>query len=133
MATETTSDRTLELRLEDLEREKWRRLGGGDTPQELFADDFVSISYRDAGTARERKPELMLPDAAASRVNADAFRVMLLTSSSDDRTADAAVVTYRITEPRRLYATSVWVHRDGRWQTVLYQTTPIGGADLSEA
>ena len=36
------------------------------------------------------------------------------------------IVSYRVkglSFPWEAYATSVWVHRDGRWQTVFYQAT----------
>lgn len=89
----------------------------------LFADDFVSVEYgSDVQGGVHRK------------TRADVFSAPPLPSAefelSDWRFIHADphvfIVSYRvkgISFPWQAYATSVWVHRNGKWQTVFYQAS----------
>jgi hypothetical protein len=109
--------------LQRLERLKWIP----STPREeflaLFAEDFVSVEYGSnvhGGVHRRTRADVFSgPPAAASHYELSDWHFVRAT-------ADAVVVSYRVTGvsfPWQAYATSVWVRRDGRWQTVFYQTS----------
>ena len=114
--------------LQAMEDAKWHpaRLGSRDALKALFAPDFVSVEYGPDPMGFTYRSVGMPPalDAVADmldkmRFQATEWRVVPL--------ADGAVLlSYRITEPTlqwTAYASSVWVRRDGRWQTVYYQAS----------
>ena len=111
--------------IQRLESSKWNAssVGDRDAYLALFADDFVSVEYgSDVQGGVHRK------------TRADVFSAPPLPPAefvlSDWRFIHADphvfVVSYRvrgISFPWEAYATSVWVHRDGHWQTVFYQAS----------
>ena len=120
-ATGVTADVNADL--QRLERLKWVP----STPREqflaLFADDFVSVEYGSnvhGGVHRRTRADVFSgPPAPASHYELSDWHFVRATD-------DAVVVSYRVTGvsfPWQAYATSVWVKRDGRWQTVFYQTS----------
>jgi hypothetical protein len=110
--------------LQRLETAKWNPSTlGREEFMALFADDFVSVEYgSDVQGGVHRK------------TRADVFSAPPLPPAefalSDWRFIHAdphvLIVSYRVkgqSFPWQAYATSVWAHRDGRWQTVFYQAS----------
>jgi hypothetical protein len=126
--SDTRTEPSLEQVLIEKERRKWESFADtGRFAGEFLTEDFLSIGAMPGGGSRARHTDDRVVGTHQQRpeaVRVSDFRVQLLTTSSEARTADAAVVTYRLDAARPMYATSVWVRRDGRWQTALYQATP---------
>jgi len=109
--------------LKRLERLKWVASTPRDEFLALFADDFVSVEYGSnvhGGVHRRTRADVFSgPPTPASHYELSDWHFV-------KATPDAVVVSYRVTGvsfPWQAYATSVWVRRDGRWQTVFYQTS----------
>jgi hypothetical protein len=124
-ATTPRSTVASDAEIKELESSKWNpsTLGGRDAFMALFADDFVSVEY---GTD--------VQGGVHRKTRADVFSAPPLPPAqfelSDWRFVHADphvfIVSYHVNGlsfPWEAYATSVWVNRDGRWQTVFYQAT----------
>lgn len=109
--------------IQRLETSKWNPTTTRDAYLGLFAEDFVSVEYgSDVQGGVHRK------------TRADVFSAPPLPPAefelSDWRFVHADphvfIVSYRVkglSFPWQAYATSVWVNREGRWQTVFYQAS----------
>lgn len=109
--------------LQRLERLKWVASTPRDEFLALFADDFVSVEYGSnvhGGVHRRTRADVFSgPPAPASHYELSDWHFVRAT-------ADSVVVSYKVSGvsfPWQAYATSVWVKRAGRWQTVFYQTS----------
>lgn len=115
--------------LRPMEEGKWHpaSLGGVDKLRELFADDFVTVEYGpdvNGAVYRSEGAKKSLEGPLVEMLNKMSFtlsewRWMRLSD-------DAVLVSYRVTEPTlrwTAYATSVWVRRGGKWETVFYQAS----------
>lgn len=119
------SSETPDAELQRLESAKWdpASLGSRDAYIALFADDFVSVEYGSdvqGGVHRKTRADVFsappLPPAKFALSEWKFIRA----------DADVTIVSYRVNGlsfPWEAYATSVWVHRAGRWQTVFYQAS----------
>jgi hypothetical protein len=111
---------TAEQRLVDSEKKK-----DSQTLQQALAEDFIYVAYNGLVFTKDRiVKDLQYIDINESQM--ENFKVRKLG-------ADAAVLTYDLIVhgaigghelPRRMYASSVWVHRGDRWVLVLHQETP---------
>jgi hypothetical protein len=111
--------------LQRLETAKWDppSLGGRDAYIALFADDFVSVEYGSdvqGGVHRKTRADVFsAPPLPPAKFELSEWKFI-------HADADVVIVSYRVnglTFPWEAYATSVWVHRAGRWQTVFYQAS----------
>ncbi|HEV7767395.1 MAG TPA: nuclear transport factor 2 family protein [Thermoanaerobaculia bacterium] len=123
-STTATQVAVSETEIQRRETAKWNPTSlGGEAFMALFADDFISVEYGSdvqGGVHRKTRADFFsappLPEAE--------FEL------SDWRFIHADphvfIVSYRVNGrsfPWEAYATSVWVRRDGRWQTVFYQAS----------
>jgi hypothetical protein len=92
----------------------------------LMADDHVAITPYYGMVDREAQLK-NLPETKITTYKEAGLKVTLLTK-------DVARVTYRLTTKGTYkrtsisgnsYALAIWVKRDGRWQEVSYQETPM--------
>jgi len=87
----------------------------------LLADDFLEIGS--SGRTFDKKQIIdALTDESEFDYSLQDFQVKQLSS-------DIALATYRIeirqeAEPRTSLRSSIWVHRQGRWQLMFHQGTP---------
>lgn len=119
------SSATAEAELQRLETAKWdpASLGGREAYIALFADDFVSVEYGSdvqGGVHRKTRADVFsappLPPAKFALSEWKFIRA----------DANVTIVSYRVNGlsfPWEAYATSVWVHRGSKWQTVFYQAS----------
>lgn len=116
--------------LQRLEQSKWTPSPDGNREAflALFADDFVSVEYGSdvqGGVHRRTRADVFSgPPQAASHFQLSDWHFI----QADN---DVVVVSYRVTGtsfPWQAYATSVWSHRNGEWQTVFYQTSTAAPA-----
>lgn len=112
-----------------LERGVWNALVSGDAAADrtALADDFVGLYPDGFGDADSHAGQLVDgPTVASFRIEQE--RLV--------RLGDAhAVLCYRATYRRsgsevdeRMYVSSIWSERDGRWLNVFSQDTPVGDA-----
>ena len=114
-----------------LEREKWRRWNKDHLTwvEGILADEHLSIDATGGGVVERQAAleHLRLSKTVVAESRLSEFRVLRPTS-------DTALVTYIATakalvqgraHPSTAYCTSVWVNRNGRWQTVFYQSTAV--------
>jgi hypothetical protein len=82
----------------------------------LIADDFLEFGASgriwDAATTRR---------LVAARPSAGSME--LLDFAIDELAPGVVLATYRLGEPRPANRSSIWVHRDGRWQMRFHQGT----------
>ena len=111
--------------LQKFERFKWSPASATDRDAflALFADDFVSVEYGSdvqGGVHRRTRADVFSgPPSASSHYELSDWHFI----QADN---DVVVVSYRVKStsfPWEAYATSVWSHRNGKWQTVFYQTS----------
>ena len=112
--------------IQRLETSKWNpALLGGNREDflALFADDFVSVEYGSdvqGGVHRKTRADVFSgPPLPPAEFELSDWRFI----HADPH---VFIVSYRvkgISYPWQAYATSVWVHRGGRWQTVFYQAS----------
>jgi hypothetical protein len=124
-ATSSAASESADAELQHLESAKWdpASLGSRDAYMALFAEDFVSVEYGSdvqGGVHRKTRADVFsappLPPAKFALSEWKFIRA----------DADVTIVSYRVNGlsfPWEAYATSVWVHRAGRWQTVFYQAS----------
>jgi hypothetical protein len=111
--------------IQRLESSKWNPAlsVGRDAFLALFAQDFVSVEYGSdvqGGVHRKTRADVFSgPPLPPAEFELSDWRFI-----HADR--HVFIVSYRvkgISFPWQAYATSVWVQRDGRWQTVFYQAS----------
>lgn len=116
---------TADAELQRLETAKWDppSLGGRDAYIALFAEDFVSVEYGSdvqGGVHRKTRADVFsAPPLPPAKFELSEWKFI-------HADADVVIVSYRVnglTFPWEAYATSVWVHRANRWQTVFYQAS----------
>jgi len=115
--------------IQRLETSKWNpALLGGNREDflALFADDFVSVEYGSdvqGGVHRKTRADVFSgPPLPPAEFELSDWRFI----HADPH---VYIVSYRvkgISYPWQAYATSVWVQRGGRWQTVFYQASTAG-------
>jgi hypothetical protein len=111
--------------LQRLETAKWSpaSLGSKEAFMALFAEDFVSVEYGSD-----------VQGGAHRKTRADVFSAPPLPPAQFELSEwhfvranpDVIIVSYRVkglSFPWEAYATSVWAHRQGKWQTVFYQAS----------
>lgn len=111
--------------IQQLETSKWNATlsGGREAFMNLFAQDFVSVEYGSdvqGGVHRKTRADIFSgPPLPPAEFELSDWRFI-----HPDR--HVFIVSYRVNGlsfPWQAYATSVWVRRDGRWQTVFYQAS----------
>ena len=111
--------------IQRLETSKWNPalLPDRDAFLTLFADDFVSVEYGSdvqGGVHRKTRADVFSgPPLPPAEFELSDWRFI----HADPH---VFIVSYRvkgISFPWQAYATSVWVHRGDRWQTVFYQAS----------
>ena len=131
-AKETAPAQSLESILTAKERQKWDAFKTGPSADifEMFADDFVSIGYKlgppPLTVEMTTKKQMLLAGERSSPAEFILSDFHVIAPNSD-----TAIVTYKArgtanTPPGPefiIHATSVWVKRGERWQTVFYQAT----------
>lgn len=126
-ASTTTPGRVAasDAEIQTLETSKWNpsQLSGRDAFLALFAEDFVSVEYGSdvqGGVHRKTRADVFSePPLPPAEFELSDWRFI----HADPH---VFIVSYRvrgISFPWQAYATSVWVQRDGRWQTVFYQAS----------
>jgi hypothetical protein len=122
--TQTT---TSDAELQRLELSKWDPASAGrpEAFLALFADDFVSVEYGtdvQGGVHRRTRADVFSgPPTAPAKFELSDWRFV----HADPH---VYIVSYRVNGvsfPWQAYATSVWVQREGRWQTVFYQASTV--------
>lgn len=111
--------------IQRLETSKWNAAlpGGREAFMELFAEDFVSVEYGSdvqGGVHRKTRADVFSgPPMPPAEFELSDWRFI----HADPH---VFIVSYRVNGlsfPWQAYATSVWVRRDGKWQTVFYQAS----------
>ena len=111
--------------IQQLETSKWNaeQPGGRDAFMALFAEDFVSVEYGSdvqGGVHRKTRADVFSgPPLPPAEFELSDWRFI----HADPH---VFIVSYRVNGlsfPWQAYATSVWVRRDGKWQTVFYQAS----------
>ncbi len=111
--------------IQQLETSKWNAAqpGGREAFMDLFAEDFVSVEYGSdvqGGVHRKTRADVFSgPPLPPAEFELSDWRFI----HADPH---VFIVSYRVNGlsfPWQAYATSVWVRRDGRWQTVFYQAS----------
>jgi hypothetical protein len=84
--------------------------------KDLFGDDFTSIAFYQPGKiAVSTKQQLVSFPALPIKLQGSDFRLIRATG-------DCAILTYVITAGTiKVYATSIWAKRNGKWLSVFYQ------------
>ena len=102
------------------EKQKWDAFKKKDVNAiaAFYAEDFFSVGYGAAGVLRVTKAE-MIQAVALSDVAGYTLKDFKLVRLDED----CAVLTYKAVGKYPIYATSVWVNRDGKWLTAFYQAT----------
>lgn len=115
--------------IESLERQSWDawQRHDGEFYARFLSDDHVEIHATGPATKAQ-----IVPFVASGACAVSSF--VLGDMSFTQFSADSAVLTYRAEQettcggaqvPRRVWVTSGYVLRDGRWQNSLYVQTPI--------
>ena len=124
-ATSPARVAAFDTEIQRLETSKWNptSLGSREAFLALFADDFVSVEYGSdvqGGVHRKTRADVFsAPPLPPAEFELSDWRFI----HADPH---VFIVSYRVkglSFPWEAYATSVWVHREGRWQTVFYQAT----------
>ena len=111
--------------IQRLEASKWNAEppGGREAFMDLFAEDFVSVEYGSdvqGGVHRKTRADVFSgPPQPPAEFELSDWRFI----HADPH---VFIVSYRVNGlsfPWQAYATSVWVHRGGKWQTVFYQAS----------
>jgi hypothetical protein len=111
--------------IQRLESSKWNpaMAASRDAFLALFAEDFVSVEYGSdvqGGVHRKTRADVFSgPPLPPAEFELSDWRFI----HADPH---VFIVSYRvkgISFPWQAYATSVWVRRDGKWQTVFYQAS----------
>lgn len=111
--------------IQRLESSKWNATpaGGREAFMNLFAEDFVSVEYGSdvqGGVHRKTRADVFSgPPLPPAEFELSDWRFI----HADPH---VFIVSYRVNGlsfPWQAYATSVWVHRGGKWQTVFYQAS----------
>jgi hypothetical protein len=110
-----------------LESAVWDALvaGDADADQALLADDFVGV-YPDGFAGRLQHAETLAGGPTIAEYAIDSARLVPV---SDSAALLCYAATYRragATEAERMYVSSLWCHRDGRWVNTFSQDTPVG-------
>jgi len=89
-----------------------------------YAPDFVEIGYKPEGVRRQVRPDIA---AAFRELQTSAPSNMPPWTLSDFEVVrpsrDTVILSYRAEGFLKLYATTVWALRDGKWVSVFYQAT----------
>ncbi|HEX6642642.1 MAG TPA: nuclear transport factor 2 family protein [Thermoanaerobaculia bacterium] len=111
--------------IQRLETSKWNpsTLGSREAFMALFADDFVSVEYGSdvqGGVHRKTRADVFsAPPLPPAQFELSDWRFV----HADPHVFIVSYHVDGISFPWQAYATSVWVQRDGRWQTVFYQAS----------
>lgn len=122
--TTTGSVTASDAEIQRLESSKWNAAPGGrEAFMDLFAADFVSVEYGSdvqGGVHRKTRADVFSgPPLPPAEFELSDWRFI----HADPH---VFIVSYRVkglSFPWLAYATSVWVRRDGKWQTVFYQAS----------
>jgi hypothetical protein len=123
--TATTRVAASDAEIQRLETSKWNpsSLGGRDAFMSLFADDFVSVEYGSdvqGGVHRKTRADVFsAPPLPPAQFELTDWRFV----HADPHVFIVSYHAKGLSFPWEAYATSVWVQRDGRWQTVFYQAS----------
>ncbi|WP_199100002.1 nuclear transport factor 2 family protein [Dyella sp. ASV21] len=105
---------------------QWQIRADEQALRQLLAEDFFELGVSGAVWTREAVIEALRGEAFSPREVSD-FRVTRLADG-------VALATYRVhrhATPQRPAAaslrSSIWCHRDGRWQMQFHQGTPLPG------
>jgi hypothetical protein len=124
-ATTTVNVTASDAEIQQLETSKWNaeQPGGREAFMNLFAEDFVSVEYGSdvqGGVHRKTRADVFSgPPLPPAEFELSDWRFI----HADPH---VFIVSYRVNGlsfPWQAYATSVWVRRDGKWQTVFYQAS----------
>lgn len=124
-STALTNQAPTDAELQRLETAKWNpsSLGSKEAFMALFAEDFVSVEYGSdvqGGVHRKTRAEVF----SAPPLPPAKFELSEWQFIRADR--HVIIVSYKVkglSFPWEAYATSIWSHRDGKWQTVFYQAS----------
>jgi hypothetical protein len=124
-STGVTNQAPTDAELQRLESAKWdpASLESKEGFMALFVEDFVSVEYGSdvqGGVHRKTRAEVF----SAPPLPPAKFELSEWQFIRADR--HVIIVSYKvkgISFPWEAYATSVWSHRDGKWQTVFYQAS----------
>jgi hypothetical protein len=111
--------------IQRLETSKWNpsSLGGRDAFMSLFADDFVSVEFGSdvqGGVHRKTRADVFsAPPLPPAQFELSDWRFV----HADPHVFIVSYHVNGVSFPWQAYATSVWVQRDGKWQTVFYQAS----------
>ena len=130
------SQEEVETLLIAAEQQKWDQFaaGGMDLDLSLYADDFINIGYYPTGILRQTKAEAFAPPSDPSMVPPPMVGMIDLSDFIVVHANDgSAIVSYRVTAPfATMYVSSAWALRDGKWQTVFYQASPLPSPSNAE-
>ncbi len=119
----------LKILLESKVRAEWEAFKNRDKKAygDLLADDFVAVEA-DGDGARNKIHAVNEADSSTiTRYSLFAFKIIPISPTS-------AIVTYELTMefPRkvqvriwRVWASELWLNRDGQWKARYYQETPV--------
>ena len=120
----TVNTRDLDSQLVTMERRKWQALAEGKfgSVADLYAEDFINVAWLpEKGMVRLPRAEAL---AALAKFPASRQEIPLSDFQLVHATEGAVIVTYKAAAPfAPLFATSVWVRRNGEWKTVFYQAS----------
>jgi hypothetical protein len=111
--------------IQRLETSKWNpsSLGGREEFMSMFAEDFVSIEYGSdvqGGVHRKTRADVFsAPPLPPAQFELSDWRFV----HADPHVFIVSYHVNGVSFPWQAYATSVWVHRGGKWQTVFYQAS----------
>lgn len=116
------------------EQQKWDQFAAGgmeDLDLNLYAEDFINIGYYPTGILRQTKAEAFAPPADSSMVPPPMVGMIELSDFIVVHASEnAAIVSYKVTAPfGTMYVSSTWALRDGEWQTVFYQASPLSSPE----
>lgn len=124
-ATASDNVAASDAEIQRLETSKWNPALAVDREEfmNLFTEDFVSVEYGSdvqGGVHRKTRADVFSgPPLPPAQFELSDWRFI----HADPH---VFIVSYRVNGlsfPWQAYATSVWVRRDGRWQTVFYQAS----------
>jgi hypothetical protein len=120
-----------------LEREGWEALKERDRPtmRRLLADDALLIFSDGARYYKSQLLEHMLDyrlDSYSIDPNYGMRRLDLDVAALIYRVTSRGAARFDRTETSKVLVTSLYVRRDGRWRSVLYQETPAVPSNLLE-
>jgi hypothetical protein len=111
-----------------LETAVWQALVDGDAAADaaLLTDDFLGVyptgfaGRADHAGQLAAGPTVVSFDLSEARLLAISDDAVLLSYRADSRSAAGTAHP----EPTAMYVSSLWIHRDGRWQNLFSQDTP---------